>query len=771
MPVQSLEPSDPEAVGPYRLLARIGAGGMGRVYLARSSGGRTVAIKVVRAELAEDPDFRERFRREVSAAQAVSGTYTAPVVDSDRDGPEPWLATAYVLGPSLSEAVSAHGPLPAATVRALGAGLAEALAAIHGAGLVHRDLKPSNVLLAADGPRVIDFGIARALEGERLTSTGVVVGSPGYMCPEQATGVPMGPAGDVFSLASVLVYAATGSGPFSQDTDSAAALLYRVIHEEPVLDGLPEELRPVIAACLAKDPAARPTPAVLAEAFGGRSASLHGWLPAQVSSDIAAHAATVMDMETPARGSAPVPADPRLMPAYALTEVSEAAYGEGTVRLGGAATATVPSTAPSTAPAGPSRRVLLGGGAALVAALGGSAWAMFGGSGKPSPKPGPSASPTASPPAPVYPTHRPGEAPAALWSHTLPPSMQYSLLCADGEVCVYGDGGVFSLSMKNGAQTWAKPSDSAGAVVVADGSLAYNGINLVSVDPASGSINWTYAPVDPKGASAVLDPSTVLAADEHAIYALAIYTPLDSTGAVDAGAPSAQGIMAISAKDGSVLWNQHRLASADTDISAVLAGDLLLYTDTQQDLVARSITTGEQQWVVDTDSMGVYQPGCDGTRVFCSAAKSGLQAVTIATHQQAWVKEPPAGSHDLWYSAPAVADGVVYTVLGGMTLGAPYNATPSAPPTVYAYAAADGTELWRLQLPYEVSMDTAPILVQDTLFVSTDNNGIYAVDIKAHKVRWNFQSGVGVGSAWAFSTDGQVLVAMQNITVFALPPV
>lgn len=151
MPVQPLESVDPEAVGPYRLLARLGAGGMGRVYLARSAGGRTVAVKVVRAELAEDQEFRERFRREVAAAQAVSGVYTAPVVDSDRDGPTPWLATAYVLGPSLTEAVQTHGPLPVGTVRALGAGLAEALAAIHRAGLVHRDLKPSNVLLAADG--------------------------------------------------------------------------------------------------------------------------------------------------------------------------------------------------------------------------------------------------------------------------------------------------------------------------------------------------------------------------------------------------------------------------------------------------------------------------------------------------------------------------------------------------------------------------------------------------------------------------------------------
>ncbi|WP_425556328.1 serine/threonine-protein kinase, partial [Kitasatospora nipponensis] len=335
MPIQSLEQTDPEAVGPYRLLARLGAGGMGRVYLARSAGGRTVAVKVVRAELAEDEEFRERFRREVAAAQAVSGTCTAPVVDADPQGPTPWLATAYVLGPSLAEAVASHGPLPPGTVRALGAGLASALEAVHRAGLVHRDLKPSNVLLAADGPRVIDFGIARVLEGDRLTSTGVVVGSPGFMCPEQATGAAMGPAGDVFSLGSVLAFAATGAGPFQQDSDSAAALLYRVIHDEPSLDAVPEELLGVVAACLAKDPADRPTTTELAELLGGRAALPRaGWLPAQVASDLAAHASAVMDMETPARGSTAAPADPRATTAHPPTALNGPGAPDGTRRLG-----------------------------------------------------------------------------------------------------------------------------------------------------------------------------------------------------------------------------------------------------------------------------------------------------------------------------------------------------------------------------------------------------------------------------------------------------
>ena len=179
--MQELLPGDPQLIGPYRLRGRLGAGGMGQVYLGLSPGGRAVAVKVIRADLAQDPEFRERFRREITVARTVSGMFTAPVIDADTDGPVPWLATAYVPGPSLADAVSQHGPLPADSVLALAKGLAEGLAAIHAAGVVHRDLKPANVLLAADGPRVIDFGISRAAEATALTHTGLVVGSPGFM--------------------------------------------------------------------------------------------------------------------------------------------------------------------------------------------------------------------------------------------------------------------------------------------------------------------------------------------------------------------------------------------------------------------------------------------------------------------------------------------------------------------------------------------------------------------------------------------------------------
>ncbi|MEU6662086.1 LamG-like jellyroll fold domain-containing protein [Streptomyces sp. NPDC046821] len=255
----ALYPDDPRSIGGYQLLGRLGAGGMGQVFLGRSPGGRQVAVKVVHAALVDRPDFRSRFRREVQAARAVSGAFTAPVIDADPDAAGPWLVTSYIAGPSLEKAVTDRGPMPAPQVFALAAGLAEALVSIHGAHLVHRDLKPSNVLLAADGPRVIDFGIARVVESSSLTVTGQALGSPGFMSPEQVNGEEISPASDVFSLGTVLAYAATGGNPFGNG--HLASIFYRVVHDTPDLDAVTDPaLCALIADCLAKDPARRPTP-------------------------------------------------------------------------------------------------------------------------------------------------------------------------------------------------------------------------------------------------------------------------------------------------------------------------------------------------------------------------------------------------------------------------------------------------------------------------------------------------------------------------------
>ncbi|MER5442090.1 serine/threonine-protein kinase [Streptomyces sp. NPDC002790] len=297
--MQPLQTGEPTAVGPYRLLGRIGSGGMGRVYLGRSAGGRTVAVKIVHPHFALDDEFRARFKREVQAARRVGGAWTAPVLDADPDAEVPWVATGYVAGPSLTEAAGRGAGLPDHSVRVLGAGLAEALAAVHGLGLVHRDVKPSNVLLTLDGPRLIDFGIARATDGTAsLTSTGVSIGSPGYMSPEQILGKGVTGAADVFSLGAVLVYAAMGSSPFPGD--SSAALLYKVVHEQPELGSLTGELREVAAACLAKDPAARPTPEEVARRLAPDGAARlvqAGWLPGPMVEEVSRGAVRLLDLE------------------------------------------------------------------------------------------------------------------------------------------------------------------------------------------------------------------------------------------------------------------------------------------------------------------------------------------------------------------------------------------------------------------------------------------------------------------------------------------
>jgi hypothetical protein len=255
--MDALQPGDPRSVGRYRLLGRLGTGGMGRVFLGQSPSGRLVAVKLIRPELADDPGFRRRFAHEVSAARRVSGIFTAPVVDADPDGPQPWLVTAYVPGPSLTDAIESRGPMPVESVLTLAAGLAEGLGAVHAAGVVHRDLKPSNVLLASDGPRIIDFGISRAADSAWLTVVGGVVGSPGFMSPEQAEGRLVGPPTDIFSLGGVLAFAATGEPPFG--AGSASALLYRVVYGTAATGHVPAQLRQLIERCLAKDPADRPT--------------------------------------------------------------------------------------------------------------------------------------------------------------------------------------------------------------------------------------------------------------------------------------------------------------------------------------------------------------------------------------------------------------------------------------------------------------------------------------------------------------------------------
>ncbi|MFF8435494.1 bifunctional serine/threonine-protein kinase/ABC transporter substrate-binding protein [Streptomyces bacillaris] len=353
---ERLRPGDPARIGGHRLLGRLGAGGMGTVYLGRTDAGALAAVKVILPEYAGDEEFRTRFRREAEAARRVDSPWAVRVTGADTESETPWLATEFVPGPTLPEVVARYGPLPARSVKVLGRLLARALAAVHAAGLAHRDVKPGNVLLAADGPRLIDFGIARAVDATALTATGLVVGTPGFLPPEQATGsgADAGPAGDVFSLGALLAYAATGRPPFG--SGAVDALLYRTVHDAPDLDGVDDPgIRALLTECLAKDPAARPSAAGLDTRItedvpaGGASAS---WLPEDVVRTIAERSAAMLalpDIDATVSDAAvsdatasdapeprPAPARRRFL-AFAAggTVVALGAGGLGAVRLWG----------------------------------------------------------------------------------------------------------------------------------------------------------------------------------------------------------------------------------------------------------------------------------------------------------------------------------------------------------------------------------------------------------------------------------------------------
>ncbi|MFF3781847.1 MFS transporter [Streptomyces sp. NPDC001933] len=368
--MEQLTAEDPQHIGPYRLIARLGAGGMGLVYLGRSEAGRTVAVKVVQAGHAQHPEFRKRFTREVAAARRVGGTWTAAVLDADTEARVPWVATQYIPGPDLTTVVAKDfGPLPEHSVRTLANRLATALESVHGAGLIHRDLKPSNVLVTVDGPRVIDFGIARAMDslaGDSLhTRTGMLIGSPGFMSPEQVRGLELTAASDVFCLGAVLVYAATGRLLFGATETGLNAHLFRIAEEEADLTGVPESLVDLVRACLHKDPAQRPTPAdVVARTSGDQGGE---WLPGSVLAQLGRHAAQLLDFAPETRTPRPdprVPAQPQYAdrpqplpphPAYAPTAPADhhpsPGFGPSLSKApGGLPTAPVPAGTPAPHP-------------------------------------------------------------------------------------------------------------------------------------------------------------------------------------------------------------------------------------------------------------------------------------------------------------------------------------------------------------------------------------------------------------------------------------
>ncbi|MFF7732400.1 PQQ-binding-like beta-propeller repeat protein [Streptomyces sp. NPDC007984] len=795
--METLQPDDPLELGSYRLLRRLGVGGMGRVYLARSPGGRTVAVKVVRPDLAADNDFRDRFRHEVEIAKAVSGRFTAPVVAADPDAPLPWLATSYVLGPDLTDVVSAHGALPEQTVRALAAGLAAALQEVHAAGLIHRDMKPSNVLLAADGPRVIDFGIARAVDGNRMTQTGVVVGSPGYMSPEQALGGDIGTASDVFSLGAVLAFAATGRGTFGHGTASHASLLYQVVHGEPDVEGVPQQLLGLVRACLAKDPAQRPVPSEIVAALApqGVEGVLSNWLPSAVASTIATHAAGILDLEAPQRpqpaaasfGPAPVMTDgtpqPPAAPAPGYGYPQTPGYGGAPAAAaqqtpvpghatppGGLHAPSYGTTTPghdphgrpgatgstvSTSSAAPSRRRVLGlaaGGAAAVAVVGGgTAWWLGRDDDTTDGASGTNGAGSAQPVEENFTTPPAGVAPQPLWHETAAEdstTTDVPLLIHDGLLLVSGDP-LVAYDVKTGRTRWSKPDVCApGApLLFHDGKvfLTDTGVEgvLVARDVKTGEEVWR------SRLGKKLGVERTIAIDDKNVYVTAT-DYAQATSATD----YRTAVAAISHSTGKKVWLRHRdWGTRDYDVQGTASGKYLVYADSNQNLTVRDTATGDQLWTRKIGDDWAWQPTVANGLVLLPGEK--LTAVDAETGSTRWTLSPKGRRG---FNNPAVIDGVLY--VSDHDRG------------IWAVDVKNQQRIWLCE-DQDRGAPGAFMRVGTTLYCAAGplSGGVIALEARTGTVRWTWSDDKDSGAPWQMATAGNRLLVTNGPEIYAMPAV
>ncbi|MFH0520919.1 PQQ-binding-like beta-propeller repeat protein [Streptomyces sp. M41] len=730
--VDQLTQHDPRRIGPFEVLGRLGAGGMGLVYLARSASGRRVAIKTVRTELAEDQLFRVRFTREVEAARAVSGFYTAAVVDADPRAAVPWLATAYVPAPSLEEIVNECGPLPAQAVRWLAAGVAEALQSIHGAGLVHRDLKPSNVLVVEDGPRVIDFGIASGVSNTRLTMTNVAVGTPAYMSPEQAkdsrsvTG-----ASDVFSLGSMLVFAATGHPPFHGA--NPVETVFMLLREGPDLEGLPDELRPLIESCMQMDPTARPNPADLQSQlaphlFGSGSddsGTASAWLPERATSLIEARRGGRPAVKPPAGGRsggripAPVPPPPPhdpVVPGPQPAPVPVGAPDTGPVRLAGAAV-----------PIGPGPRVADVRAAAMQApppeAGLVASWSK--------PRPGVNgADPAVPAPPPPPPEAAAGWRP---WRFRMSNDVWGTPSVADDLVYVTSFE-VHALDVATGRRRF-KTRDVAWSMAVADGRIhASDGPTLFALDCREGADLWR------------------LQTDAW------VYTLKAERGTVVTGTRGG-GVQAWEASSGQKLWE---ITGAQTDFESPEAGPALhdgtVYVWQDARLRALDARTGDERWSYPIGDAA----SCGGVPVRVAQAPDGfvyvsagtrVLALDVASGHVRWHFEAPA----VFLSPPAFVPGPAVT--GGGVYLADYLGT------VYALDATDGRDRWRIATESRSSTD--PVLVAAGHVHVGSGKGLYTLDAVTGTPKWRFQAGGDIVGAPAVA-EGRIHFGSSDHLLYTL---
>ncbi|MFF1913691.1 PQQ-binding-like beta-propeller repeat protein [Streptomyces sp. NPDC058239] len=724
-----LEAEDPGQAGPYRIVGRLGSGGMGRVYLARSPGGPTVAVKIVREELAEDPTFRRRFVREVEAARRVTGFFTAAVLDAAPEADPPWLATAYVPGLSLTEAVAAHGAWPEKPVLELGTALAEALEGIHGAEVVHRDLKPSNVLLADDGPRVIDFGISVAAGDTRLTLTGTAVGTPGYMPPEQLVGEDVGPAGDVFALGAVLAYTATGTKPFAGG--SAHGVNYRVVHEEPDLGRVPARLATVVARCLAKDAKQRPSVPELIEELGqfseaGRTAGGFtgaGWLPAPVATEIT----RIQDTPLPdtAPGTAPIEA-----PATVTVTSEQATAGAvpptavATAALGAAPGTDLP-TPPHRQPSagrlrGFSRRhALIGLAGATILAVPAVTLLVRDGlidSGQSD----------ARGKKPDVPARK--LAFEELWSYEKGPvgppvSSEGKVYFADH------DGSLRALDADSGALVWsynelkgARNSvdlpDGARHPIVVDGAVYVSTEDsgaLHSVDAGTGEKRWSFE-IGSERAEAGFVTFSPVAVAKGTAYVVSMYFQAESV------------LHALDAETGEERWHRdvdrgltHALTVADGVIYCGLGQDFKSY------LYALDADTGTPRWRIKTadDIWGkVSSIAVDGSTVYFGTENGAFYAADTTRGELRWKYRTQSDGAE-WTDPPLVTDGVVYGSVKNK-----HTPTEEGPGRAYAFDADSGERLWT----YETTYSASPVTLTGGAVHFSDTNGsLHALDPRTGK--------------------------------------
>lgn len=728
--VDQLTQHDPRRIGPFEVLGRLGAGGMGLVYLARSASGRRVAIKTVRTELAEDQLFRVRFSREVEAARAVSGFYTAAVVDADARAAVPWLATAYVPAPSLEEIVNECGPMPAQAVRWLAAGVAEALQSIHGAGLVHRDLKPSNVLVVEDGPRVIDFGIASGVSNTRLTMTNVAVGTPAYMSPEQAkdsrsvTG-----ASDVFSLGSMLVFAATGHPPFHGA--NPVETVFMLLREGPDLEGLPDELRPLIESCMQMEATGRPNPADLQSQlaphlFGSGSddsGTASAWLPERAVGLIEARRNGRPAVKpTPGGRSgggrvAPLPPPPSHDPVVPAP-VPVGAPDTGPVRLVGAQV-----------PIGPGPRVADARAAAVKApppeAGLVASWSK--------PRPGVNGTDAAVGPAvPAPPAQEPGGG-WRPWRFRMSNDVWGTPSVADDLVYVTSFE-VHALDVATGRRRF-KTRDVAWSMAVADGRIhASDGPTLFALEAREGADLWR------------------IQTDAW------VYSLKADRGTVVTGSRGG-GVQGWEASGGQKLWE---LTGAQTDFESPEAGPTLhdgtVYVWQDARLRALDARTGDERWsypIGDAASCGgvpVRVTQAPDGYVYVSAGTRVL-ALDVASGHVKWHFEAPAAflCPPTFVPGPAVTGGGVYLAdyLG----------------TVYALDAADGRDRWRIATEARASIE--PVLVVAGHVHVGSGKGLYTLDAVTGTPKWRFQAGGDIVGAPAVA-EGRIHFGSTDHLLYTL---